>query len=95
MRAEIHVIEEIEQQLQKLVAAARAARRAVIAQEPKLKDPKRGQLILAQLDEALRPFLRFSERLRAPADESDVHLHWPSRPISHFPINLKVDRDTA
>ncbi len=75
MSAEIHVIEATEGQLQKLVAAARAARRAVFAQEPNLKDPKRGQLILAQLDEALRPFLRFSERLRAPAGESDGDLN--------------------
>jgi hypothetical protein len=50
MRAEIHVIEATEQQLQKLVAAAKAARRTVFAQEPNLKDPKRGQLILAQLN---------------------------------------------
>ena len=56
MDTEIDVPNVTQRQLQTLLAAARAARRAVFSKDPTLKDPKRGSLIVSQLDEALRPF---------------------------------------
>lgn len=46
----------MDQDLNALIRAARAARRAVALSNPQLKDPKRESFILEELDAALKPF---------------------------------------